>query len=55
MLGQLTLAGKPNVTLGTCCLTECALAVAKIKAVLVVPSTTINYYHDFFFVKIVNK
>ena len=25
MLGQLTLAGKLNITLGTCCLNECAL------------------------------
>ena len=25
MLGQLTLAGKPNITLGICCLSECTL------------------------------
>ena len=25
MLGQLTLAAKPNITLGTCCLNECTL------------------------------
>ena len=26
MLGQLTKAGKPNITLETCCLNECTLA-----------------------------